>query len=254
MVTYLAKFIPNYSKVAAHLRLLLEKDIEWQWNAEQVESFETLKNLISNTPMLKYFDPQKEVTLSVDASSKEIGAVIFQVDEPVAYASKSLTTSQQNYAQIEKEMLAIVFGCTKFHAYIYGLPGARVETDHKPLENILRKPLHQAPLRLQTMIKSLQEYPITAYYKPGKKLLVADVLSRSPLVEEASEFVFKKYDINVLNSLPISETILEEIKQKPSLIAYLKNSAKWSKEVGHLVNLQHYQRQSHIGIVKMKYQ
>ena len=77
--------------------------------------------------MLKYFDPQKEVTLSVDASSKGIGAVLFQEGQPVACASKSLTTSQQNYAQIENEMLAIVFGCTKFHDYIYGLPGVRVE-------------------------------------------------------------------------------------------------------------------------------
>ena len=137
--------------------------------------------------MLKYFDPQKEVTLSVDASSKGIGAVLFQEDQPVAYASKSLTTSQQNYAQIEKEMLAIVFGCAKFHDYIYGLPGVRVETDHKPLENILRKPLHQVPLRLQRMIMSLQKYPITVCYKTGKELLVADALSRSPLPEEASK-------------------------------------------------------------------
>ena len=87
MVTYLAKFIPNYSKVAAPLRLLLEKDIEWHWNAEPVESFETLKKLISNTPVLKYFDLQKEVTLSIDPCSKAIGAVLFQEDQLVAYAS-----------------------------------------------------------------------------------------------------------------------------------------------------------------------
>ena len=93
---------------------MLEKDIEWHWNAEQVNSFENLKNLISNTPVLKYFGPQKEVTLSVDASSKVIGAVLFQEDQPVAYASKSLTTSQRNYAQIEKEILAIVFGSPSF--------------------------------------------------------------------------------------------------------------------------------------------
>ena len=63
----------------------------------------------------------------------------------MAYASKSLTVNQQNYAQIEKEMLAIVFGCVKFHDYIYGLPNVTVETDHKPLETILTKPLHAAP-------------------------------------------------------------------------------------------------------------
>ena len=214
MVTYLAKFIPNYSQVAAPLRLLLEKDIEWHWTAKQTESFETLKELISNTPVLQYFDPKKQVILSVDASSKGIGAVLFQDNQPVAYASKSLTTCQQNYAQIEKEMLAIVFGCTRFHDYIYGLPNVGVETDHKPLESILKKPLHQAPLRLQRMIMSLQKYPITVCYKPGKELLVADALSRSPLPEEASDLELKKYDISSLHLLPISETKLEIIKQK----------------------------------------
>ena len=214
MVTYLVKFISNYSQVAAPLRLLLEKDIEWHWTAQQTESYETLKKLISNAPVLKYFDPEKQTVLSVDASSKGVGAVLFQENQPVAYASKSLTACQQNYAQIEKEMLAIVFGCTKFHDYIYGLPDVDVETYHKPLESILKKPLHQAPLRLQRMIMSLQKYPITVHYKPGKELLVADALSRSPLPEEAVELEFKKYDISSLHFLPISETKLEAIKKR----------------------------------------
>ena len=130
MVTYLVKFISNHSQVAAPLRLLLEKDIEWHWTAQQTESFETLKKLISNAPVLKYCDPEKQAVLSVDASSKGVGAVLFQENQPVAYASKSLTACQENYAQIEKEMLAIVFGCTKFHDYIYGLPDVDAETDH----------------------------------------------------------------------------------------------------------------------------
>ena len=214
MVIYLVKFISNYSQVAAPLRLLLEKDIEWHWTAQQTESFETLKKLISNAPVLKYFDPEKQTVLSVDASSKGVGAVLFQENQPVAYASKSLTACQQNYAQIEKEMPAIVFGCTKFHDYIYGLPDVDVETDHKPLESILKKPLHQAPLRLQRMIMSLQKYPITVHYKPGKELLVADALSRFPLPEEAVELEFKKYDISSLHFLPISETKLEAINKR----------------------------------------
>ena len=82
--------------------------------------------------------------LSVDASFKGLGAVLLQDGHPVAYASKALTDSQQNYAQIEKEILAVVFGCTRFHEYIYGMPTVEVETDHKPLEAILKRPLHQA--------------------------------------------------------------------------------------------------------------
>ena len=109
-------------------------------------------------------------------------------------------------------MLASVFGCTKFHNYIYGLPNVNIETDHKPLEFILKKPLHQAPARLQRMIMSIQRYSIIVRYRPGKELQVADTLSRSPLPEEACELEFKKYDINSLHSLPISEGRLEEIR------------------------------------------
>ena len=136
MMTYLTKFIPNFSQVAASLRVLLEKNTEWHWTQQQETSFESLKRI---SPVLKFFDPKKPTRVSVDTSSKGIGAVLLQDQYPLAYASKSLTTCQQNYAQIEKEMLAIVFGCVKFHDYIYGLPNIHVETDHKPLESILKK-------------------------------------------------------------------------------------------------------------------
>ena len=113
-----------------------------------------LKHLASSAPVLAYFNPNQPVKLSVDASSKGLGAVLLQNDHPITYTSRALglTDTQQQYAQIDKEMLAVVFGCTKFHDYIYGVPNIEVESDHKPLEAILRKPLHQAPLRLQKMI------------------------------------------------------------------------------------------------------
>ena len=80
--------------------------------------------------MLAYFKPNLPIKLSVEG----LGVVLVQNDHPIAYASKALTKVQQNYAQIEKEMLAIVYGCIKFHEYIYGMPNI----DHKPLEAILK--------------------------------------------------------------------------------------------------------------------
>ena len=204
---------PTTLRVAAPLRILLEKDTEWHWSSQQEESLQELKNLITHYPILKFYDPRKPTTISVDASSKGIGAVLLREDGPIAYASKSLMTSQRNYAQIEKEMFAIVFGCTKFHDYVYGLPNFHLETDHKPLESILRKPLHQAPARLQRMIMSIQKYPITVEYKAGTQLFIADTLFRAPLSQEASELEFKQYDINALQTLPISESIKTEYSQ-----------------------------------------
>ena len=110
VVTYLSKFIPNKSQKSAPLRQLLQKDVEWSWGQVEDDKFVCLKTSISSAPVLKFFDPKEPVTLSVDASSKGVGAVLLQNDRPVAYASKALTPSQENYAQIEKEMLAIVFG------------------------------------------------------------------------------------------------------------------------------------------------
>ena len=112
MLTYLGKFIPNLSHVASPLHALLEKDVEWWWQAEQKKSLTLLKELITKAPVLKYFNPKRPVKLFVDASSKGLGAVLLQDNHPIAYASKALTTCQQNYAQIEKEMLAIVFDFT----------------------------------------------------------------------------------------------------------------------------------------------
>jgi len=133
---------------------------------------------------LKIFDPTKAVKISVDVSSKGMGAVLLQDEHPIAYTSKSITRTQKNYAQIENEMLAIVFGSTCFHEYIYGMPQVEVETDPKPLVMMLKKPLHQAPARLQKMVMVVQKYPINVKYCSGKELVIADALSRASAPEK----------------------------------------------------------------------
>ena len=137
MIQYLEKFIPNLSEVSAPLRKLLENDTAWHWEEEQKQSYEQLKKLVTNAPTLKFYDVKAPVTLSVDASSEGIGAVILQDGRPVAYGSRALTDCQCRYAQIEKELLAIVYGCEKFHQYLYGRD-IKVESDHKPLESIFK--------------------------------------------------------------------------------------------------------------------
>ena len=97
-----------------------------------------------------------------------------------------------------KKELAVTFVCTKFHDYIYEQKFVIVETDHKPLEAILKKPLFLAPPRLQKMIMTLQKYPLEVKYCPGKELFVADTLSRAALQEEASKLDYK-FDIFCVN-------------------------------------------------------
>ena len=136
-----------------------------------------------------YYDQSKESkTLNVDASSKGLGAALVQEGQPIAYASRALSKSQQNYAQLEKESLAIAFGCTKFHQYVFGRR-VRVESDHKPLQSIFRKPLYQAPSRLQSILLTLQRYDRDVQYKSGKNMFLADTLSRAYLNETKEKLV-----------------------------------------------------------------
>ena len=201
----LGKFMPNMATASAPLRELLEKNIAWHWDQEQEASFERLKQMASSTPVLGYYDPSKPLTLSVDASSKGSGAVLLQDGKPLAYASRALTPTQERYAQIEKETLAIVYGAQKFQQFIYGRP-THVESDHKPLQYILSKPLHQAPLRLQKMMLTLQRYDLKVKYLPGSELSVADALSRSYL-QETTETLIPDLEVNEVQltaHLPIS--------------------------------------------------
>ena len=205
-MTYLSKFIPNMSQKSDPLRQLLQKDVEWSWGQAENEAFESLKTAISSTPVLKFKDPKEPVSLSVDASSKGLGAVILQNNQPVAYASKALTESQQNYAQIEKEMLAIVFGCERFHDFLYGQNVVTVGSDHKPLEAILKKPIHQAPLRLQKLILRAKPYAVNVKCVPGSSFVSADTPCRVFLPIETPDGP-DEFEIHVLDSENFSEPI-----------------------------------------------
>ena len=100
-----------------------------------------------------------------------------QGDKVIAYASRALTDTEQRYAQIEKEMLSIVFSCENFHSYIFGKQ-VTVYNDHKPLEQFFAKPLLAAPMRIQKMMLRLQWYDIEVKYRKGKEMHVSDALSR----------------------------------------------------------------------------
>ena len=183
MVQYLCKFLPHLSDLTKPLRDLTKKDTECIWDHPQQEAFKRLKDAVASTPVLRYYSLQDEVTLQCDASQAGLGATIMQNGQPVAYASRALTSAETRYAQIEKELLAIVFACDRFETYIYGRRGVHVETDHQPLEMITRKPLNSAPKRLQRMLLQLQKYSLIVHYKKGKQMYLADTLSRAYLPE-----------------------------------------------------------------------
>jgi transposase InsO family protein len=177
-VTYLAKFLPKLTEVCSPLRELTVRDAEWQWLPKHQEAVEKLKMMVAAPPVLKFYDVTRPVTLQTDASEKGLGATLLQDGQPVIFASRALTKTEQQYAQIEKECLAICFGCERFHQYLMGRDDITAETDHKPLETIFKKPLLEAPKRLQRMRLQLQKFMLNVVYKKGSKMYVADFLSR----------------------------------------------------------------------------
>lgn len=176
---YLAKFMPHLSTVCEPLRRLLDKDTPWHWLPKHDDAVCQLKSMATSMPVLRYYDVTKPITVQSDSSQSGLGCCLLQEGQPVAFASRALTPTEKNYAQIEKECLSIVFACQRFHHYLYGRELVTAETDHKPLITIFNKPLLSAPKRLQSMLMTLQSYSLKVVYKPGPKMYISDMLSRA---------------------------------------------------------------------------
>ena len=104
-------------------------------------AYEKCKAGLSSDALLVHYDAKRDLRLACDASSYGLVAVISHVmddgqERPIAFASRTLSASEKNYAQVEKEALSLVFGVKRFHQFLYGRKGTLV-TDHKLLQAIL---------------------------------------------------------------------------------------------------------------------
>ena len=176
-VNYLAKFLPGISDVMKPIRQLTKMDVPWNWSKTQDDAFEAMQRLVSEAPVLRFYDPDKESNIQCEASQTGLGAALLQDGQPLAFVSRALADTETRYAQLEKEMLAVVWSVEKFDKYTYGLR-VNMVSDYEPLESIMKKALASAPKRLQRMMMRLQKYDINLIYLPGKNFLLADTLSR----------------------------------------------------------------------------
>ena len=117
------------------------------------------------------------MTIQVDASQVGLGAALLQNGKPIDFASKALTDTECLYANIDREMLAAIFGAERFHTYVYGR-SFTIESDHKPLESISRKNLADTSAWLQHMMLCLQGYDLTIHYCLVKEMVIPDTLSQ----------------------------------------------------------------------------
>ena len=154
MITYLGKFVQNLSAVSAPLCEITQKGVAWSWEARHQDAFNELKQRIANTPTLTLYDVQQLEIVSADALKRGYGAVISQESGLISYVSRCLTPAESNYTPTESELSAVLYGCTRFHCYIYGQK-VTDETDHKTLVGIIAKPLHKLSPRIQSMRRKL---------------------------------------------------------------------------------------------------
>ena len=233
MVNYLGKFINNLSELTAPLRTLLIKDSVWSLSEPQIAAINRLKEVLTTAPVLNFYNPSQPTRVSVDASSHGLGASLEQQDtdaiwQPIGFASRSLTSAERNCAQIEKETLAIVFACEKFHDYLYGRSFI-VFSDHRPLKSIFSKSITQCPPRIQRFILRLQKYRFDLDFVPGKDMNVSDALSRAHLKDATSKIPKSEMELyihSIVSNLPISEQRWKQLQfetAEDSTLQLLKN-------------------------------
>ena len=245
MVQYLHTFLPALADMTKPLRELTQKNTEWVWDQPQQDTFEALKQAVASTPVLRYYSLDDEVTLQCDASQHGLGAALLQDGQPVAYASRALTSAETRYAQIEKELLAIVFACNRFEPYVYGCGGVNVDTDHQPLEMIAHKPLNAAPKRLQRMLLQLQKFSLTIRYKKGKQMYLADTLSRAhPPEAEEDDIALEVAGVDHTTTVALPPEHLQQIKQASAddpVLAQLRRVIQegWPKHKGEVGEALH---------------
>ena len=226
MVNFYGKFIKNMSAELHPLYKLLQVKEKWHWGKEQNQAFEYAKRSVASADILTHYDPNKKIKLTVDASPYGVGAVISHVDEkeverPIAFASRSLSPAEKNYAQIEREALAIIFGVKKFHLYLYG-HSFILETDHKPLTHIFgsKDVPSTAAARMQRWALILSAYDFEIRYTRGQDNVQADMLSRLP-VDRPDTADIDEHDIHktIIDELPVVSAQIARATQRNPILS-----------------------------------
>ncbi|CAB3983327.1 Transposon Ty3-G Gag-Pol poly [Paramuricea clavata] len=165
MVNQFSKFTTNLADLTKPIRELLVKNTAWTWEPPQQDAFDKIKKALTSAPILTLYDPNKATKIAADASSYGLGAVVLQEEEPdtwkpVSFISRSMTTTEARYAQIEKEALAVTWACERSSNYIIGKP-ITIETDHKLLVHLLTNhTIDKLPPRLQRYKMRLMRFHI----------------------------------------------------------------------------------------------
>ena len=175
MAGYYRRFIQDFSRIAVPLTALTRKSVKFEWGNKQNESFEILKQKLTNAPILALPEGTEDFVVYCDASHTGMGCVLMQRTKVIAYASRQLKTHEKNYTTHDLELGAIIFALKLWRHYLYGVKFI-VYTDHKSLKYIFGQ--KELNMRQRRWMEVLSDYDCEICYHEGKANVVADALSR----------------------------------------------------------------------------
>ena len=224
LCSFYRRFINNFSKIATPLHELTKNDVKFEWTDQREKAFQTLKQALLNTPVLRYPDWNKPFILTTDASITAISYILGQKDEDkkeyaVAYGGRALKGAEKNYKIHELECLAMIEGVRAYHHYLSNQPFVAI-TDNIALK-WLNNTKHTTP-RLLRWSLVLQGYNYEIQHRPGTQNKNADALSR------------REYDSDISPQSKIDEACLDEtaiLSIDPTIFSKTTNKPKEDKPV-----------------------
>ena len=258
MITFNAKFLPSLSHVLHPLHQLLQKHAQWVWEAKHEQAFTTAKQLLRQDCMLTHYDVNKPLKLFCDASPYGLGACLVHIlpngdERPIAYASRTLTSAEKNYAQIEREALAIIFAVRRFHQYVYGRSFTLV-TDHRPLCKILGEKEGIPPLaaaRMQRWALLLSAYQYKIQHIPGSQNHCADCMSRLPDPHEKCDSAEKIHSVVMTEPMPILASQIAKATEGDKELATVLTAVQhgqWPSRIDNTLT-PYYNRKNDLAVV-----
>jgi len=228
LASYYRRYIPQFANIASPLYSLTQTGVTFIWSDDCVSAFTVLKQYLINAPVLAYpclASNASEFALQTDASAVGLGAVLEQEGHPIAYASRSLTSSERNYSVIQRECLAIVFALKQFRHYLLGRP-FKLYTDHAPLQWLSAQKMEGMLCRWSLAI---QEYDFAIVYRKGSANSNADALSRRTIAPCAVTISLSYYSHKDLQDSQSKDTTLSTVLQARLASTDSPKSTQWNR-------------------------
>ena len=195
----------------APLQSLLKKDTEFVWMPVHQRAFDQIKLHVSNDVKLQFYDASKPLYIEVYTSKRGIGMAMLKQDNimrddsksgiptnlrPISYASKTLSTTESNYSNIEHELLGLLFAVTHFKHFTCGRL-VHVITDHKPLVSLFKKSLVGSSPRLTRMLIQLLDYTLDVTYQPCTQMHLIDAISHLSTHDNSKDTTIENLDVSI---------------------------------------------------------